>query len=88
MIDIIENEGINRLIHDTLVSMDENTPMDEIYEDIHYVPSIDKTHKSLYKESKTNILSALLLLVNLKVLNKISNTCMPHILRYTRFFYI
>jgi hypothetical protein len=23
--DIIENEGINRLIHDTFVSMDENT---------------------------------------------------------------
>jgi hypothetical protein len=74
--DIIENEGINRLIHDTFVAMDENAPMDEIYEDIHDVPLIDKAQKPLYKDSKTSLLSTMLLLVNLKVMNGISNTCM------------
>jgi hypothetical protein len=82
--DIIENEGINRLIHDTFVSMDENAPVDEIYEYIHDVPLIDKAQKPLYKDSKTSLLSTLLLLVNLKVLNGISNTCMTQILRYAR----
>ena len=44
---IIENEGTNRLIHDTFVSMDENTIMEDMYENIHDVPLIDKEKKSL-----------------------------------------
>jgi hypothetical protein len=59
------------LIYDTFVSMNEIEPMDEIYEDIHDVPLIDKTQKPLYKDSKTSLLCALLLLVNLKVLNNV-----------------
>ena len=35
---IIEDEGINRLIHEIFVAIDENKPMDKIYEYIHDVP--------------------------------------------------
>ena len=73
---IIDNEGINRLIHHTFVYMDENVLLDEIYEDIDDVPLIDKSLKPLYKDSKTTLLSTLLLLLNLKAINGISNTCM------------
>lgn len=66
---IIENEGINTLIYDTFVAMDENAPANEIYEHIHDVPLIDKEQKPLYKYSKMNLLSILFLRVNLKVLN-------------------
>jgi hypothetical protein len=63
-IDIIENEGINMLIHDTFISMDENTPMDNIH-DVHLIDKV-------YTDSKTIILSTtILLLVNLKVLNNV-----------------
>ena len=85
---LIENEGINRLINDTFVATDGNAAIDEIYENIHDVPPIDKAKKSLYKYSKTSLLSALLLLVNLKVMNGISNTAMTYFLRYAIFFYI
>jgi hypothetical protein len=40
--DIIGNGGINRLIHDTFDAMDENAPVDDIYEGIHDLPLIDK----------------------------------------------
>ena len=84
---IIENEGINRLINDTFSATDENAVVDEIYENIHDVPLIDKAEKALYKDSKTSLLSALLLLVNLKVMNGISNTTMTQFLRYARFIH-
>lgn len=84
----IENEGINRLIHDTFGATDENTALDEMYENIHDVPLIDKAKKTLYKDSKTSLLSALLLLVNFKVINGLSNTAMTQLLRYARFIYM
>ena len=37
------------------------------------VPILEKAHKTLYKGSKTNLLSIVLLLVNLKVMNGLSN---------------
>jgi len=46
-IDIIENEGANRLIQDTFVVVDEDTHVDEIYDDIHDVALIDKAQKPL-----------------------------------------
>jgi hypothetical protein len=45
-IDIIENDGINRLIHDTF------SPMDDNFDDIHDVPLIDKAQKPLYEGSR------------------------------------
>jgi hypothetical protein len=72
----VENDGINRLIQDTF------SPMDDNFDDIHDVPLIEKSQQPLYEGSRTNILSAILLLVNLKVLNGFSNTCLTQILRY------
>jgi hypothetical protein len=72
------------MIHDTVVSMDKNAPMDEIYEDILAVYLINKAQKAMYKDSKTSLLSTMLLLVKLKVINGIPNTFMRQILRYTR----
>jgi hypothetical protein len=37
---------------------------------------LEKAEKPLYEGSKANLLSATLLLVNLKVLNGFSNSCM------------
>jgi hypothetical protein len=72
-----ENE-IRRLIQDTFAPMDEDNQ-----DDGHDVdPVLKKSRQPLYDGSITNILSAILLLVNLKVLNGLSNTCLTQILRY------
>ena len=44
---IIENEAIILLIHDTCVSINKNAPANEIYENIHDVTIIDKVKKNL-----------------------------------------
>ena len=35
---IIDNEGINRLIHDIFIAINENVTVHEMYENIHDVP--------------------------------------------------
>jgi hypothetical protein len=71
--DILVNDGINSLIHDTFAPMDEDAPMDDDVR-IHDNPLIDLENKPLYEGLKTSLLSTILLLVNLKVLNGVSNT--------------
>jgi hypothetical protein len=73
-----QEDEIHRLIQDTFAPMDEDNQ-----DDSHYVdPLLEKSRQPLYEGSKTNLLSAILLLVNLKVLNGLSNTCLTKILRY------
>jgi hypothetical protein len=73
-----QEDEIHRLIQDTFSPMDEDNQ-----DDSHDVdPLLEKSRQPLYEGSTTNILSAILLLVNLKVLNGLSNTCLTHILRY------
>ena len=62
--DPMDEDEINRLIQDTFSPLDE----DKLH-DIHDVPLLKKYEEPLYKRSTTNILSTILLLVNLKVLN-------------------
>jgi hypothetical protein len=71
------DDGTNRLIHDIFAPIDE-----ENNDDIYDVPLLEKAEQPLYEGSRTNILSAIMLLVNLKVLNGLSNTCLTQILRY------
>jgi hypothetical protein len=71
------DDGTNRLIQDIFAPIDE-----ENFDDIHDVPLLEKAQQPLYEGSRTNILSAIMLLVNLKVLNGLSNTCLTQILRY------
>jgi hypothetical protein len=78
VIDSNQEDEIHRLIQDTF------SPMDEDNQDhSHDVdPLLEKSRQPLYENSTTNLLSAILLLVNLKVLNGLSNTCLTQILRY------
>ena len=60
-----------RLIKDIFSPIDE-----ENFDDIHDVPLLEKEKQSLYEGSRKNILSSIMFLVNLKVLNDFSNTCL------------
>jgi hypothetical protein len=73
-----EEDEIHRLIQDTFSPMDEDNQ-----DNSHDVdPLLKKSHQPLYEGSTTNLLFFILLLVNLKVLNGLSNTCLTQILRY------
>ena len=50
--------------------------------DIHDVLLLEKSQEPLYEGLTTNILSTILLLVNLKVFNGLSNACFTQLLRY------
>jgi hypothetical protein len=76
--DTNQEDDVRRLIQDTFDPMDEDNQ-----DDSHDVdPLLEKSRQPLYERSTTNILSVILLLVNLKVLNGLSNTCLTQILRY------
>jgi hypothetical protein len=73
-----EDDGKNQMIQDFFSHLDEDGDSDGIYDG----PLLEKENKRLYKGSRENLISATLLLVNLKVMNHLSNTCMTRILRY------
>ena len=77
---IVQVDETNQMIQDLFGHPDEDhgDSSDGIYDE----PLIEKANKRIYKGSTTNILSTTLLLVNLKVTNNLSNTCMTQILRY------
>jgi hypothetical protein len=82
VIDTNQEDEIHRLIQDTFSPMDEDNQ-----DDIHDVdPLLEKSRQPLYEGSTTNLLSVILLLVNLKVLNGLSNTCLTQILRYVMYY--
>jgi hypothetical protein len=66
------------MIQDLFSQSDEDGENASIYDE----PVLEKANKRLYEGSRGNLLSATLLLVNLKVMNNLSNTCMTQILRY------
>jgi hypothetical protein len=73
-----QEDEIHRLIQDTFAPMNEDNQ-----DDSHDVdPLLKKSCQPLYEGLTTNLLFAILLLVNLKVLNGLSNTCLTQILRY------
>ena len=73
-----QKDEIHRLIQDTFSPIDEDNQ-----DDSHDVdPLLEKSRQPLYEGSTTNLLSSILLLVNLKVLNGLSNTCLTYILMY------
>jgi hypothetical protein len=73
-----EDDGTNQMIQDFFLQPDEDGDNASIYDE----PLLAKANKRLYERSRENLLSATLLLVNLKVMNNLSNTCMTQILRY------
>jgi hypothetical protein len=73
-----QEDEIHRLIQDTFAPMDEDNQ-----DDSHDVdPLLEKSRQPLYEGSTINLLCVILLLVNLKVLNGLSNTCLTQIVRY------
>ena len=59
-------------------SDDDGGDSDGIYD----VPLIETSNERLFEHSNATLLSTTLLLVNLKVMNNLSNKCMTHSLRY------
>ena len=57
---------------------------DDDFDDVHDIPLLDKAYEPLYEGSKTNILSTILLIINLKVMNGISNIAITRMLRYVK----
>jgi hypothetical protein len=67
-----DNDGTNQMIKDLFSQSDEDGENVHIYDE----PLLEKENKRLYEGSRANILSATLLLVNLKVMNNLSKTYM------------
>ena len=67
-----DDDGINQMIQDLFSQPDEDGENVGIYDET----LLEKANKWLYEGSRENILSTTLLLVNLKVINNFSNTCM------------
>ena len=71
---VVEDGGTNTLIHDWFnVRMDDDDDVDnendDEFDDVHDIPLVDKVYEPLYEGSKTNLLSTILLIMNLKVMN-------------------
>ena len=76
--DTNKEDEIHRLIQYTFSPMYEDNQ-----DDSHDVdPLLEKSRQPLYEGSTKNLRSSILLLVNLKVFNGLSNTCLTQRLRY------
>ena len=62
---------------------DDNDNIDD-FDDVHDIPLLDKGNETLYEGSKTNLLSIVLLIMNLKVMNGVSNISITQMLRYVK----
>ena len=84
--DVIEDDGTNTLIHDSFnIRMDDNDVDNENYDDfddVHDIPLLVKAYEPLYDGSKTNLFSTILLIMNLKVMNGLSNIAITRMLWY------
>ena len=84
---VVEDDGTNTLIHDSFnVRMDDDDDGDDHenidgFDDVHDLPLLEKAYEPLYEGSNTNILSAILLIMNLKVMNGLSNISIKQMLR-------
>ena len=90
-----EDDGTNWLIHDIfgigVATTDNDDDDDDNYDEddiefVHDIPLHEKANMTIYKGSQSNLLSIVLLLVNLKVMNGSSNIIMLCMLRF--FIYI
>ena len=71
---VVEDDGTNTLIHDSFnVRMDDDNENIDESDDVHDIPILDKEYKPLSEGSKRNFLSTILLIMNLKVMNGLSN---------------
>ena len=63
---VVEYDGTNTLIHDSfnvrMYEDDVDNENDDDFDDVHDIPLLDKAYAPIYNGSKTNILSAVLLI--------------------------
>ena len=80
-----EEYGTNILIHETFnnVGMDDD---DDQLDGVFDILVLEKETQPLYEGSITSLLFAILLLVNLEVMNGLSNTCVTQILWHVIYF--
>ena len=87
---IVEDYVTNTLIHDSFnVRMDDDDDDDDNensddFDNENDIPLLDNAYEPLYEGSKTNLLSAVLLILNLKVMNSLSNISITRMLRYVK----
>jgi hypothetical protein len=83
----VEEDGTNILIQETFnnVGMDDD---DDLLDGVFDIPVLENARQPLYEGSKTSLLAAILLLVNLKVMNGLSNTCVTQLLRYIVIYFV
>ena len=88
---VVEDDGTNTLIHDSFnVRMDDDddddddNENDDEFDDVHNIPLLDKAYEPIYEGSKTNLLSDVLLIMNFKVMNGLSNIAITRMLRYVK----
>ena len=83
---VVEEYGTNTLIHDAFnVRMDDDDHENiDDFDDVHDIPLLEKAYEHIYEGSKTNILSAILLIMNLKVMNGLPNISITQMLRYVK----
>ena len=80
---IIEEDAIGAVDEDT--HDDGTSTFDNDDEDGLDIPILEKVNKPLYEGSQTTLLFSIVLLVNLKVMNGLSNVAMSRMLRYALF---
>ena len=86
---VVEDDGTNILIHDSFnVIMDDdddnyNENIDDFH-DVRDIPLLEKEYEPLNEGSKTNLLFSILLIMNLKVMNGLSNISITRMLRYVK----
>ena len=52
------------------------------FDGVHDLPLLEKAYRPLYEVSNRNLIFVILLIMNLKVMNGISNKSVTHMLRY------
>ena len=63
---------------------DDDDHENDDFDGVHYLPLLENAYEPLYEGSKTNILFTVLLIINLKVMNGLSNIAITHMLRYLK----
>ena len=86
---VVEDDGTNTLIHDSFnVIMDDDDDDDneniDDFDDVYDIALLEKAYEPIYEVSKTNILSTILLIMNLNVMNGLSNISITQMLRYVK----
>ena len=63
---------------------DDDDHENDYFDGVHDLPLLENAYKPLYEGSNTNLISYILLIMNLKVMNGLSNISITRMLRYVK----